>query len=113
MSEHALEVVSESDGELSLRLVCHAAKGAPCRMRPADLDIEEWSSSYEGDMIDSDCWAVEWQSAAGFEDGVRSEIEGVYASIPVEVGYEEGVSLRPAGEHPMLAGLETPEEAGR
>ncbi len=108
MSEHALEVVSEY-GELSLRLVCHAAKGATCRMRPASLDIEEWTVDYEGDMIDADCWAVEWQSAAGFEEGVRSEHEGAWASIPVVLGYDEGVLVHPEGERTPLEGLESTE----
>jgi len=107
MSEHAIELVSVH-GELSPRLVCHAAKGAPCRMRPADLDVEEWSIPYEGDMVDTDCWAVEWQSAAGFVDGIRAEVNGVWATIPVVIGYDEGVLVSPAIEQTELDGIEVP-----
>ena len=105
MSEHALEVISEY-GEISVRLACHAAKGATCRMRPADLNLEEWTVDYEGEMIDAECWAVEWQSDAGFEEGVRSEFAGVYASVPVVISYDEGVMVHPEGEHVPLDGLE-------
>lgn len=106
MSEHAIEVVSE-DGEISLRLVCQAVKGAPCRLRPADPEVEEWSSDYEGELVDSECWALEWQDAVGFVDGVRSDGDGVLTTFPVRVGCEEGVLVWPIPPHPMLAGLES------
>lgn len=111
MSTHAIEVVSEY-GELSLRLICHAAKGALCRMRPADLDVEEWSTDYEGDLIDTECWAVEYVAAAGFEDAIRTRETGVLASVPISVGYDECVLISTVDEGPMLDGIEVAEVGG-
>ena len=99
MSEHTLEVVSQY-GELSLRLVCHAVPGAPCRLRPEGA--AEWSADYDGEMIDSRCWAEEWQEDAGFIDGVRNIGDGVLAEIPVSIEYDECVAVRAVEPHTML-----------
>lgn len=104
MSTHALEIVSD-DGELSLRLVCHAVKGATCRLRPADSDVEEWPEDYAGDMIDTDCWAVEWASEAGIQDGVRFHTSGTVVSVPVALEYDGCVLLHLVEPHTMLAEL--------
>jgi len=106
MSVHKLQIVEES-GEVSLKLVCSAVPGATCRRRPTD-DREEWSvDDPDLVLVDGDCWAVEWVSAVGWEDAVRmGDGTGVVVSVPVDVGYEEGVLLSVASADPELDGLE-------
>jgi len=92
MSVHQINLVAQS-GEFSLEFVCTAAKGAPCRMRPADPDRETWDAD-DPDLIDADCWAVGWCNDGGFEDSVRADEDGIYSSVPVSAWYEEGVMVR-------------------
>lgn len=89
MSEHVVEVVAEF-GELNLRFVCNAVAGSPCRRRPAEKDWNEWPENYQGEMVDSDCWAAEWVSECGWES-IMPNKDGVYASIPVSISYDDGV----------------------
>lgn len=107
MSEHAIEVVSEY-GELSLKLVCHAVPGSPCRMRPPEGDDREsWSFDDPG-LVPGECWAVEWQHDVGFVDGVRTTDTGTvadgvaWASIPVAIEYDECVMVSRVAEHTTL-----------
>lgn len=107
MSEHAIEVVSEY-GELSLKLVCHAVPGSPCRMRPPAGDDREYWHIDDPGLVAGECWAVEWQRDAGFVNGVRSAEPGtvadpiVWASIPVGVEYDECVIVARIPEHTTL-----------
>lgn len=102
MAEHEIQVVAD-DGELSLRLVCHAAKGAPCHRRPPENDDREsWSADEEG-LVDSTCWATDWIEAVGFEDGVYAadalhRPTVTYATAPVTISYDDGVSVALAAE---------------
>lgn len=84
MSDHAIQVVAEG-GELVLRLVCTAPVGAPCRRRSP----EGYGSK------DDDCWAEEWASEAGWESVFAME-DGVWASVPVGISYDDGVDVTPA-----------------
>lgn len=79
-------IAIEWDEEPRLRLTCSAAPGAPCRMRPAD-DRETW---YVGDpdLVDGDCWAVEWVEAGGWES-VGWQGRDI-PPIPVVVDFGEG-----------------------
>jgi len=108
MSAHAIEIIAE-DYELRLRFVCHATPGADCRRRPPEGDDREsWSPDDPG-LVDGECWAVEWIREAGWDDsiiadGTRGKTE-VWASLPVSVGYDEGVSVRPEMPHSTLDGI--------
>lgn len=88
-SEHVIQVIADFS-ELKLEFVCNAVAGSPCRMRPADPGVEEWDSDYEGKLVSSECWAVEWVSAGGWESVIAPHA-GVYATIPVSVDYDNGV----------------------
>jgi len=104
MSIHKLEIVADR-GELRLELRCTAAKGADCRMRPTD-DRESWNVGDPG-LVEGDCWAVDYIVAGGFEDSVFMQQEGVIASIPVTVAYDEAVVLAIAlPESERLEGLD-------
>ena len=72
--------------EIRLELVCAAAPGSPCRLRPAD-GREVWTYD-DADLIDSGvCWAVEWADEGGWE--TIAAAEGVtWPLIPVTVECE-------------------------
>jgi len=94
MSEHVIQVVAEF-GELNMKFVCNAVAGSPCKRRPANQDLDEWPHDYEGEMIENaECWAAEWVSAGGWES-IMPDVDGIYASIPVTVDYDDGVIVRP------------------
>ena len=60
---HYLRIHDDWD-EIRLALVCTAAPGSPCRLRPAD-GREDWTYA-DADLIDSGvCWAVEWADEGG------------------------------------------------
>lgn len=106
MPEHEIQVVAEY-GELSLRLVCHAAKGAPCRMRPPEGDDRESWSADDEDLVDGDCWALDWIAADTFADQVRAsdalnDATRIYATAPVAIGYDECVTVALATPQPTL-----------
>lgn len=102
-STHSVTITADPDGFLHLGLECTAAPGAPCRRRPVDRTLEEWSPDDPNiEFEDDECFAVEWVNAEGFEDAVFSEDAGVFARIPVRVSYEEGVIVAPAEPHPVL-----------
>lgn len=88
-------------GELHQKLTCTAAPGAPCRRRPRDNDRECWNED-DPDLIDGDCWAVEWISATGWDDGTRAPEGITFPRIPVSVSYDECVFLEPVDSHPTL-----------
>ena len=90
---HHLEIDFGMFNGPELCLVCTATPGSPCRKRPAD-DRESWSYN-DPDLIDGDCWAVEWVEAVGLE--AMTSADGVtWPTIPVTVEYDEGVVLAPA-----------------
>ena len=84
-------------GEVVPNLICTAAPGADCRKRPADPDREEWSLD-DPDLIDGECWAVEWAAEGGWETVATDHAE--IGRIPVAVQYDEGVLVAPAEEEP-------------
>jgi hypothetical protein len=91
---HAIELYAEN-GEIRPRLVCTAAPDAPCRKRPT-VERDSWNDEDPDLTPGHPCWAIEWVEAAGFEDGVAwGSRDGVIASIPVRVSYDEGVYLDP------------------
>ena len=96
---HFIEIRIEELGPRA-KLICHAAKGATCRMRPADPDVDEWDDTYQGEMIDNDCFAVEWLEAADWEGVTVLPYDKPVATIPVSVGYD--------GYSAVLAVLTTP-----
>lgn len=88
-------------GEPRLKLVCTAARGAYCRKRRPDPDVEEWLPD-DPDLIDTDrCWAVEWAEDAGWES-VQVEEGAEFPLIPVSVTCDEGPMLAPILPHPTL-----------
>ena len=88
-------------GEPRLKLVCTAARGAYCRKRHPDPDVEEWLPGDPG-LIDTDrCWAVEWAEDAGWES-VQVEEGAEFPPIPVSVTCDEGPMLAPILPHPTL-----------
>lgn len=88
-------------GEPRLKLVCTAARGAYCRKRHPDPDVEEWLPD-DSDLIDTDrCWAVEWAEDAGWES-VQVEEGAEFPPIPVSVTCDEGPMLAPILPHPTL-----------
>lgn len=96
-------VIDTVAGEPTLRLVCTAAPGAPCRRRPADDTLEQWSADDPYlDLVDGDCWAVEWIAAAGWEEGVKCAPDAVFPSWPVSIAYDEAVVIAPVTPHPTL-----------
>ena len=96
---HHLEIDFGMMSGPELRLVCTATPGSPCRMRPAD-DRESWSYD-DPDLIDGECWAVEWVEGGGME--TMASADGVtWPTIPVTVEYDEGVVLAPVAPHPPL-----------
>ncbi len=99
MPDHYLRIHDDYDDELRLALVCAAAPGSPCRLRPAD-GREEWTDT-DTDLIDSVCWAVEWAEAGGWE--TIAAAEGVtWPMIPVTVEYECGPVVAPVIPQPDL-----------
>ena len=86
-------------GEVVLDLICTAAPGADCRKRPADPTREEWSVD-DPDLIDGECWAVEWVTEGGWETVATDHAE--LGRIPVAVEYDEGVLVFPVAPHPVL-----------
>ena len=86
---HHLEIDFGMSGP-ELRLVCTATPGSPCRMRPPD-DREYWRED-DPDLIDGECWAVEWLEAVGTEAVVSAD-DATWPAIPVTVEYDEGVVL--------------------
>jgi hypothetical protein len=99
MSVHKLEVVAEG-GELRFELRCTATAGADCRMRPTD-DRESWSVGDPG-LVPGECWAVDYIAAGTFEEFAQVNPEGVIASLPVSVEYDEAVAITVVPEHTML-----------
>lgn len=88
-------------GEPRLKLVCTATRGAYCRKRHPDPDVEEWLPGDPG-LIDTDrCWAVEWAEDAGWES-VQVEEGAEFPPIPVSVTCDEGPMLAPILPHPTL-----------
>lgn len=88
-------------GEPRLKLVCTAARGAHCRKRHPDPDVEEWLPD-DPDLIDTDrCWAVEWAEDAGWES-VQVAEGAEFPPIPVSVTCDEGPVLAPILPHPTL-----------
>ena len=81
---HYLRIHDDYD-EIRLALVCTAAPGSPCRLRPAD-GREDWTYA-DADLIDSGvCWAVEWADEGGCV--TSGAAEGVtWPMIPVTVEY--------------------------
>lgn len=110
-SHHRLEVVSYG-GELFLRLACTAAPDAYCRQRPTDTDRETWGPD-DDTTPGHECWAVEWQAAAGFADAVRwdhgAAADLVLGGLPVAVSYDEGVVLDYATPDQPTLELATPD----
>jgi len=97
MSDHEIQVLVEY-GELSFNLVCNAPVGAPCRLRPPIDELRESWLDTDPDLVDGPCWAVEWIDAAGI-DALKPEAGlGVWASIPVKINYDEGVSVTPTDQ---------------
>ena len=92
--DHAVEVVSDA-GELRLRLVCHAPVGSPCRRRPPEGDDREYWPDDDPDLVDAECWAVEWVSEVGWDDAISADGPEVWTSIPVGISYDEGVEVWP------------------
>ena len=86
-------------GEVVLDLICTAAPGADCRKRPADPTREEWPLD-DPDLIDGECWAVEWVAEGGWETVATDHAE--IGRIPVAVEYDEGVLVAPVAPHPVL-----------
>lgn len=82
---HHLRINDDYDA-IRLELVCTAAPGSPCRLRPAD-GREVWTYD-DADLIDSGvCWATEWADEGGWE--TIAAAEGVtWPLIPVTVEYE-------------------------
>ena len=101
-------VIDTTCGEPTLTLVCTAAKGAGCRMRPPEGDDRETWRPDDPDLIDGECWAVEWISEGGWEDSVRCADGAKFPRIPVEVTYDEGVWIAPVDPHPTLPIEEKP-----
>ena len=85
---HYLRIHDDYD-EIRLALVCTAAPGSPCRLRPAD-GREDWTYA-DADLIDSGvCWAVEWADEGGCV--TSGAAEGVtWPLVPVTVEYEYGI----------------------
>lgn len=94
MTDHQLVLTLDPEASEAphLALVCTAAPGAPCRKRPPD-DRERWSYN-DPDLVDGECWAIEWIDAAGWDDSVRTDGGGRW-SLPVDVTYDEGVIVTP------------------
>lgn len=101
---HHLEIdASDHHSAPRLVLVCTAAPGSGCRKRPTD-DRERWYLD-DPDLVDGDCWAVDFIDAAGWDDGVRADdFDGTpwpsitqWPRIPVTVHYDEGVIVAPIG----------------
>ena len=90
-------VIDTTCGEPTLTLVCTAAKGAECRMCPPEGDDRGTWRAGDPDLIDGECWAVEWVS-----EGAK------FPRIPVEVTYDEGVWIAPVNPHPTLPIEEKP-----
>ena len=90
---HYLTITS-AFGEAVLGFVCTMPADAPCRRRPPgfDEDIESWTAA-EATEPGYPCWATEWVDAAGISDAVVLDTPGVFASIPVDVHYEDGVYI--------------------
>ena len=86
---------SDPDCAPRLVLVCTATPGSDCRKRPTD-DREAWQPD-DPDLIDGECWAAEWVSAAGWDDSVRPDAlsDAPWPHIPVIVHYDEGVIVAP------------------
>ena len=90
---HYLTITSDV-GEAVLGFVCTMPADAPCRRRPPgfDEDIESWTAA-EATEPGYPCWATEWVDAAGISDAIVLAIPGVFASIPVDVHYEDGMYI--------------------
>jgi hypothetical protein len=80
-----------------LNLICTAPPGADCRKRPAE-PRETWSLD-DPDLIDGECWAVEWVDAVGWWDAVGTDHTEI-GRIPVAVEYGECVIVSPVEEEP-------------
>ena len=96
---HHLEIDFGMMSGPELRLICTATPGSPCRIRPAD-DREHWHHD-DPDLIDGECWAVEWVECVGME--TMASADGVtWPTIPVTVEYDEGPVIAPIAPHPLL-----------
>lgn len=99
---HWLAIEQGIDFEPRLKLVCTAAPGAKCRLRPPD-DREEWHLD-DPDLVDSGtCWAVQWAEDGGWEtiQCEDTEVEQ-FGRIPVTVSNDDGPVLHPVEAHPIL-----------
>lgn len=98
---HYLRIHDDYD-EIRLALVCAAAPGSPCRLRPAD-GREEWTYA-DADLIDSGvCWAVEWADDGGWETVAAAEgVTWPMIPVTVEYEYEMGPVVAPVIPQPDL-----------
>jgi hypothetical protein len=102
MIDHRIEVFSHSR-ELSLRLVCYAPAEANCKKRPADTSVSFWDGDWEdadqGEFVYTDkCWAIEYEEDGGWES-LFTVTDGVWASVPVSVAYNDGVEVTLGGNN--------------
>ncbi|MFJ4038223.1 hypothetical protein ACIPVB_09050 [Microbacterium sp. NPDC090007] len=99
-SYHHVQLKIEG-GELHRGFVCTAPEDAICRRRPAGFEeglMESWTAE-QATETGWPCWAVEWVEAAGIEDAILGQEDGVLASVPVAISYDEGVSITPVSTH--------------
>lgn len=98
MSDHHYVQLVVEGGGLMHRFVCTAPDDAACRRRPDDFEDgarESWTAE-EAVNTGYPCWAADWVDAIGVDDAVLITPEGVLASVPVDIHYDEGVTARVA-----------------
>ncbi|MFC7431004.1 MULTISPECIES: hypothetical protein [unclassified Agrococcus] len=96
MSNHFVQLVIDG-GELHTAFVCTAPGDAVCRRRPSDFDDvqrESWAAA-EATKAGYPCWAEDWVEAVGLPDAIAARPDGVLASVPVSIRYDEGVHITP------------------
>ncbi len=99
---HFVELKIEGE-KLQRGFKCTMPADAPCRRRPKDHELRESWTEEESTESGLACWAVEWVDAVGIEEAIfGGEFDGVLASVPVSIAYEECVSIEP------LAGATAP-----
>lgn len=100
---HFIDLVIE-DSYVRHEFRCTATQDAPCRRRPPDADGRESWTAEEATETGHPCWAADWVDAVGFDDAVHGT-DGTLGSVPVTVGYEEGVEVERVSPMPALPDL--------
>ncbi|MGO2188223.1 MAG: hypothetical protein ACTH4Y_08255 [Microbacterium gubbeenense] len=102
MTTHHYVELTVQGSELHPRFRCDAPEDAFCRRRPprhAETGQESWTEE-EAEVPGHDCWAEEWIAAVGIDDALRMDAaDGVLASVPVDIRYDEGVEATPVNDH--------------